>query len=66
MKVNFYVKQIDEHQKTRDKFLFSEEWSEMMEHKQIDYNDQTFQVQSLEWMNDKSLKAVCLEIKQEK
>lgn len=62
MKVQFYVKQIDEHQKTRDKFLFSEDWAEMMVNKQIDYNEQRFQVNSLEWMKDKSLKAVCLEI----
>jgi hypothetical protein len=63
MKVNFYVKQINEHQKTRDQFLFSDEYAEMMEHKQIEHDGQKFKVDSLEWMNDKSLKAVCLEIR---
>ena len=62
MKVNFYVKQINEHQKTRDKFLFSDDYAEMMEHKQIEHDGKRFQVKSLEWMKDKSLKAVCLEI----
>lgn len=63
MKVKFYVKQIDEDQKTRDQFLFSDDYAEMMEHKQIEFYGQRFQVNSLEWMKDKSLKAVCLEIR---
>lgn len=63
MKVQFYVKQINESQKTRDKFLFSDDYAEMMVNKQIDYDDQKFQVKEMEWMNDKTLKAVCLEIK---
>jgi len=62
MKVNFYVKQIDEHQKTRNQFLFSDEYAEMMEHKQIDFEGLKLQVDSLEWMKNKSLNAICLEL----
>lgn len=63
MKVQFYVKQIDEHQKTRDQFIFSEDYAEMMEYKQIEFDGHRLQVNSLEWMKDKSPKAVCLEIR---
>jgi len=62
MKVNFYVKQINERQETRDQFQFSDEYSEMMINKHIDHEGLKLQVESLELMNDKSLKAVCLEI----
>jgi hypothetical protein len=64
MKVTFFVKQINEKQETREEFLFSDEYAEMMANKQIDHQGLKFQVNSLEWMNDKrtELKAVCLEI----
>ena len=64
MKVLIHVKQINEAQETRELFLFSDDFSEMMVNKQIDFKNKKFQVISLEWLNEKrtELKAVCLEI----
>lgn len=64
MKVEFYVKQIDDQQRTRDLFMFSDECPEMMVNKQIIHSNKKFQITSLEWINETpaELKAVCIEI----
>lgn len=81
MKVSFYVKQVSittwkgniqgmfpdpKTQKTRDQFLFSEDYSEMKVCDKIEFQGEKFQVDNLQWIDEKrtKLKAVCLEIKQ--
>jgi len=68
MKVSFHILQSNEAGKTRELPLFSDDYAEMMNYKQFEYEGQKFQIKDLEWIDEKrtELKAVCLEIKQEK
>lgn len=65
MNVKFYIFQRNEKAgKTRQKFLFAEERSILMAGIPVPYAGQTYQVNSLEWIDRRAgvLKAVCLQV----
>jgi hypothetical protein len=64
MTVKFYILQRDDQtDKTRDRYLFKDELSEMVVGKQITHLENKYEVLTLEFI-DKTLKAVCLEVPQ--
>jgi len=64
MTVKFYILQRDDQTgKTRDRYMFKDELSELAVGKQITHQDNKFEIKTLEFI-DKTLKAVCLEVPQ--
>lgn len=62
MTVKFYILQRDDATgKTRDRYLFKDELSELAVGKRITHLENKYEVSTLEFI-DKTLKAVCLEV----
>ena len=64
MDVKYYALQRDEKNKTREKFLFSDDMSLLMVGQQVEHKEIIYRVNSTEWMDQEKgkIKAICLEI----